>query len=248
MRLLGLTLVLVSWSAFSQEKPAAKEAPRILMAHPMGVLPGKKHVITLRGVKLDEVEKVSSSAGTVKLGNKAKVMVPNMHEPSRVGDSSLEVTLELPDNFAEPHVAIVVTSPKGESTSFEILVDTVAPEAEKEPNNSFKQAQPIRVGQTLAGSVAQNQDVDVYRIEALAFQRLEIEVIAARRGSALDSILSLYDETGQLLATSDDTAEGQDSRIRYTPKRQAVLFLVLQDAHDLGGPQYQYRLQIRTEK
>ena len=48
------------------------------------------------------------------------------------------------------------------------------------------------------------QDVDVFRFEGRAGQRVVAEVLAARLGSPVDSFLTVYDAQGRVLAANDD--------------------------------------------
>ena len=56
-----------------------------------------------------------------------------------------------------------------------------------------------------------------------AGQRLVCEVLAARHGSALDSLLTLYDADGRQVATNDDTAGSTDSRLEVTLPRDGAV-------------------------
>ncbi len=98
--------------------------------------------------------------------------------------------------------------------------------------------------------IEQAKDVDVFRFHAAAGTRVAAEVIAARRGSALDSLLTLYNSDGRILATNDDARVGpngelsSDSLIEYTIPAEGDYFLALVDAQDLAGPAHVYRLRI----
>jgi cysteine-rich repeat protein len=57
-------------------------------------------------------------------------------------------------------------------------------------------------------------DIDYYRIDAPAGAFMTIEIVAARAGSPLDSLIELYDAMGNLLGRSDDAPTyGTDSRL-----------------------------------
>jgi hypothetical protein len=89
--------------------------------------------------------------------------------------------------------------------------------------------------------------VDVFRFDGNAGQKVICEVFAARFGSPLDSILTLYHAKGGQLASNDD--EGStDSRLEITLPKKGVYYLSLIDAHDQGGPAHVYRLVVRLAK
>src|SRR5205823_2087388 len=156
---------------------------KVILARPFGVAPGKTTKLTLRGLKLENAKEVKASKGTVKLLKKGKVPVPQMMEAAAVGDSQVEAELTLPADVSGDDVEV----------TGKVLIDRTPPVAEEEPNDGFKDAQAVKVGQTIDGAIGRAQDVDVYRFEAKAGDKVVIEAFAARLGSALDSLLQLYD-------------------------------------------------------
>ncbi len=116
--------------------------------------------------------------------------------------------------------------------------------ASREPNGGFHDAQPIEPGQVIEGLIDPARNVDVFRLELTAGRRLVAEVLAARYGSALDPLLSLYDSRGRLLASNDDSV-GTDPRLEFTIGQSGAYFLVLLDALDQGGPTHPYQLVTR---
>jgi hypothetical protein len=88
--------------------------------------------------------------------------------------------------------------------------------------------------------------VDVVQFDGRAGQRITAEVTAARHGSPLDAILTLYDSDGRTLATNDDSEAGTDSMLRATLPADGACFLSLMDAHDRGGPAHVYLLVVRS--
>jgi hypothetical protein len=153
----------------------------------------------------------------------------------------------LPADFADKEAGFTVVTPAGESAPHKLLVDKTPTVAEKEPNNGFRQAQPVQVPQVIDGAIGQNQDVDVFRFDGHAGQQVVIEVFAARYGSSLDSFLTLYNADGQIIASNDDIEGTTDSRIEATLPKAGVYYLSVIDAHDTGGPAHVYRLVLRTK-
>ena len=85
----------------------------------------------------------------------------------------------------------------------------------------------------------------MFKFEGKKGDKLKIEVQAARFGSPVDAILSIYDADRKLLAAVDDTEGSPDPVIAIALPRDGVYFLTVIDAHDLGGPQFGYRLVLR---
>jgi hypothetical protein len=238
--LLGATAFLPAQDKKPQEK---KDTPRVIVAVPLGVPAGRATKVTLRGLKLDTATEVRVAVpqATAKVVGKGKATVPNMQDAKRAGDTQAEVEVTLPSDVPEGTVELIVVTPTGDSAPHKLLVEKTIPViAEKEPNNGFKQAQPIALPQAVDGVIGQNQDVDVFRFEGQAGQRVVIEVLAARYGSVLDSYLSLHDAGGRLLATNDDTDGTTDSRIEATLPQDGAYFASVIDAHDTGGPAHVY--------
>jgi hypothetical protein len=117
---------------------------------------------------------------------------------------------------------------------------------EHESNDGFQQAQQIQVPQVIDGQIHADRNVDVFMFELDAQQTLAVEVQAARRGSGLDSLLTLFDQDGNIVGVSDDHAETTDSRLSVTLPSGSY-YLSLQDAHDRGGPAQPYRLSVQAE-
>ncbi len=245
--LLVLLLLPASVVLAQRKKPMPKDQPKVLVALPLGVPPGKTSKLTLRGLKLDGAKEVRlAGKGSVRLLKKSKVAVPPQQDAQRIGDSQVEVEVTLPADITGEHVELSVTTPAGTSAAHKVLLDRTPPVAEKEPNDGFKQAQQVKIGQTIQGRIDRAQDVDVYRFEGKAGDKLVVEVFAARLGSALDSFLTLHDAEGQILAMSDDIEGSTDSKVEVTLPRAGRYHASVSDAHDQGGPVHVYRLVIRA--
>lgn len=113
---------------------------------------------------------------------------------------------------------------------------------ETEPNDGFRQAQSLAIPQIVDGQIHADRNVDVYSIELLASQQLIAEVFARRHGSGLDSVLSVFDSKGRKIISNDDR-DSVDSKIEIRLEAGRY-FLVVQDAHDRGGPAHPYRLVL----
>jgi hypothetical protein len=252
-RLLAAAALLLAAAPGGAEpkKPEAKDLPKVVVAFPMGLAPGKETKIVLRGLKLDEVTEVrlhDPKGSSVKVVGKGKAPPPGKEEAARVGDTQLEIQATLSPEFPGGVIPVSVVTPAGESPVHPLLVDRDPVVSEKEPNNGFRQAQPVQLGQTVEGQVGAALDVDVFRFEGKEGQRVVLEVKAARYGSALDSLLTLYDADGRALAANDDLdATTTDSRIEFTLPKTGAYYVGVQDANDQGGPAHVYRLALRAK-
>lgn len=236
----------VSTSHAQDKKPEKKEPPRIVVVTPLTIAPGKPTKLHVRGLRLDTVTEIRFQDPKITLRPqikaKNKLTLSNKQEPTRIGDTQLDLELTLPADFFENSVTFVAVSPGGESPPHRLLLERAPPIAEKEPNNGFSQAQAIQFPLELAGTIDREQDVDVFRFEGQAGQRVVIQVLASRLGSPLDGVLALFDADGRILATDDDSAGKEDPRIDVRLPHAGSWFVSLLDAHDLGGAMYTYRL------
>lgn len=247
------TLVLLIPAARAEDPPAKPPEPPVARSVlPFGVLPGQKVQITVRGQRLDTATeaRLSPPIAPVQLLSHEKANPPDGLDAVRFGDSRVVVEFTLPADSARDPLALIITTPNGESDPIPIRLDATAATPEKEPNAGFRQSQSLTLPAVVDGAIGQNQDVDVYRIDAPAGARLQVHLLAARRGSALDPLLTLYDDRGQPLATATTPlAPTPDADVVLTSPVPAggAAWLVVQDANDKGSPLHTYRLGLMVE-
>jgi hypothetical protein len=233
-----------------EKKTEKKDTARVTVALPLGVAPAATTKVVIRGLKLDAATEVrfTDASVTAKILNKGKASVPDKQEPAKLGDTQVELEVTVPVGVSGDRLPFLIVTPAGETAEHALLLETslsVIPE--KEPNNGFRQAQPIQLPQVVEGVIAQPQDVDVFRFEGKAGQQIVCEVLAARHGSSLDSVLTLYDAQARQLARNDDFDGSSDSRLEFTLPRDGTYYLSLLDAHDTGGVTHVYRLVTRLK-
>jgi hypothetical protein len=129
---------------------------------------------------------------------------------------------------------------------------------ETEPNDTLAQANRVAVPVTINGRIERRGDNDYFIFAAQAGQALAMEVHARRLRSPLDSILYLYNATGQELARNDDWMDPDpsaamevqhvDSRLVYTFPAAGDYVLRIKDAQLHGGEEYGYRLTIAPHR
>ena len=106
-------------------------------------------------------------------------------------------------------------------------------------------AQAVAVPSVVVGTAAAEQ-TDYFKITAKAGERVSIEVLGRRLGSAFDPQLSLLDaRSGRELAYSNDSPGLQtDARLTYTFKGAGDYLIEVRDVTYRGGPDFHYRLRI----
>lgn len=229
------------------KKDEKKAAPEVKLVIPLGVKPGTTTKITLRGLKLDSAREVKFGGGIqAKIISKGGAGVPDKN-PQQVGDTQVVVELTTPKTLDDKLPFTVVTA-DGETIPHQVLVENKLPVmAEKEPNEGFRQSQSITLPVLIDGMIDRPRDVDVFRFSVAEKTKVSFEVLAARYGSPLDAVLTLYDAGGQQLARGDDMKESVDARIAALLPAAGEYFLVVMDAHDGGSNLHVYRLVGRVE-
>ena len=88
-------------------------------------------------------------------------------------------------------------------------------------------------------------EVDIYSFVGAAGTTITAEIDADRSGSTLDSVLSLLDDTGAVLAENDDSAGlGRDSRVEFVLPSSGLFFLRVRDSFNEGGQAFSYTLTL----
>jgi hypothetical protein len=227
-----------------EKKEAPRPVPKVLVCAPPAAVPGQATKILVRGMNLDTATDVKvEGAAEVKLKGKAKVPVAANTDPEILGNSQVEIEVGLAADAKEEKLSVVVTTPVDTAPPHALRV--VAAErlvAEKEPNGGFAQAQALEPGKVLQGAVGAAKDVDVFSVQGKKGETWVFEVTAQRLGSPLDPILTLYDPSGQVLASKDDAGDSRDAALKAVLPADGTYRLSLIDAHDQGGATHVYHL------
>lgn len=253
MRCLALLVLAIAIPLLAQDKKKAepKDAPRVLYALPLAAAPGFKGKLLLRGLKLEDVTDVKATDPKAKVkivGKPKKTGAPKDYPAEKAGDTEVEIELELPTGFASDHVSLTVANPKGTSEPFKLLVDATSWTAEKEPNDSFTQAQELTLPTTVDAIIVRERDIDVYQFMGKAGDKLRVEVKAARLGAPTDAFVVVYDADKRIIETGDDAEGTTDPILNFELPRDGVYYVTVIDAHDAGGPMFAYRLVIAKAK
>ncbi len=237
MYLITFTMALVA-----DDKP---DPPKIALAAPFVISVNATTKVILRGWKLNREIVATTTVADVmlKVVKHDNAPVPGGQDAKQIGDTLVELDVTLPQGFSATAVPIILSAGDQATSPLTLLVGGTHPViSEVEPNDGFRQAQKIAVPQIVDGQIHADRDIDVFSIELAEPQSLRIEVFAHRHGSALDSLLTIFDARGIKVASNDD-AESVDSKIE-TLLSAGEYFIVLQDAHDHGGQTHPYRLVV----
>ena len=164
----------------------------------------------------------------------------------QVGDTEVVVELTLKSGLANEPARLVVVTADGESKPHDLLVDGAVPVIkEHEPNDGFRAAQEVKLPVIVEAVLDKPKDVDTFKFAGRAGQHVILEIMGARHGSPIDSVLTLYNGAGLQVATNDDSAGSTDSRIALALPADDTYYAVVMDAHDTGSALHIYRLLIK---
>jgi len=241
---------LVQANAADEKKPEKKEPPQVTAVIPFTVVPGTTNKLKVRGLNLTNVTEARFAGwdtNIVQVKSKGKAEMPKEAEAKKWGDTQVELELKVPADAPPGTNSFTLVSPQGESSN--ALVIVVPPDRliiEKEPNGSFKQAQSIEFGKTVQGVIGEAKDVDVFRCKGQAGKTLSAEVFAARFGSLLDPVLTVYDDHAHILAVSDDSDASNDAAVKVKLPADGNYCISVIDASDRGGQPFIYNLIVNV--
>lgn len=244
----ALTLLAIVGPHLQAQSPVAS-APSITANEPAALVRGRKETFKLRGFELKGATQLrfpSAEQIVVELKETSDAGQAKGLENKVVGDKQLVAEITLPADVPTGFIEYVVVTPAGEAKS-KIIV--LAPELsldEREPNDGFRAAQKLPVGQSVRGSIQGDKDVDVFAYPSVAGQQLRITVTSG--GPLLmDVAVQCYDGRGQFLAAADD-GPSRDPVMILTTKAEGPIYLCVSSSHDLGGPWHSYLLTIEEVK
>jgi hypothetical protein len=252
-RLLFIVGIGLAIAATAQAQIAQPYLTRIT---PDGAKRGGKVIVTVEGYNLtDAIEVIWSKPGvtsTISLNSELTREVPRpSKDPTRkmIGDRGTRNRLTIESTIApDAEVGFYnfrIRTPLGSTNLGRIYIGALPENAEREPNDTTADAQPLALPTTVVGEIEKVGDTDCYKFKAKAGQEIVFEVIAAALNSRLDSVLTLSDESGRVLASNNDYKGGKDSLLAYKFTQDGEYVIRLSDLERKGQmEQYEYRLNI----
>lgn len=153
------------------------------------------------------------------------------------------LTVALAQGQEPPEKQLPVVNEMNES-----LMPAASNLTESEPNNTFGTADVMALHDSMAGKINPAGDVDYFKFQvevvdaaANAGQEVLINIDAAINGSPLDSVLTLYDASFNVVASNDDS-DGVDSLVYYKLLPGWYYIEVKDYGSPDGGTNYTYDL------
>jgi hypothetical protein len=113
--------------------------------------------------------------------------------------------------------------------------------AEKGPNQTAEQAQPLELPVALTGRIGSAAETDYFRFTGKKDQLVVIDVYGSRLGSPIDPSLAVLDKSGKELARSEDV-NGLDPLLAFKVPEDGEYVLEVRDFRYQGGETIRYRL------
>lgn len=229
------TTYLIIALAFISVSACAQPIPTLSAISPDVLQRGQSSHFTLTG------DNISATTQVLLIGppGVSATLEPN---PSTKPTKSITVKLTATSDAPRGLREIRLVTPDGVTKPAFLSVDDLPPIAEKEPNNSPGEAQPITLPAVITGKIQADLDVDCFKFFAKKGQRLIFDVQAYRNGSRLDGSLTLLDSAGRRVAHDEDT-NGLDPFIDYLVPADGEYVLHLQDLQFKGGGDFAYKIR-----
>lgn len=227
--------------------------PYITTTSPMGGKRGSTVTFTVDGYNLSNASEVLwSKPGIVSRIALNSELVREPHtRPSPTAvlivDKSTKHRLTIEANISAEAIPGIysfrIRTPLGTTNAGRIVVGALPEIRERETGQS--EPQTINLPVTVIGELQQRGDNDEFKFAAKSGQTIVFEVVASMLNSRLDSVLTLFDDQGEQLATNNDNGTSRDSLLGYTFKRDGQYIIRLSDWERQGQMnQFGYRLNI----
>jgi hypothetical protein len=217
--------------------PAAAQMPTLDALLPRGGQRGTEVELELRGKKL-------GGALDLMFSDPALELVELEQESARRVTARIRIAAAAPPG---PRWVRLRTS-SGLTNLLNFSVGASPHVTEAEPNGSADEAQLLDLtggGAITVRGVVEREDMDVFRVEGRAGERLSVEVEAMRIGSRLDAAVSLVDSRGFVLRSCDDVAFArQDPAFSVELPEDGPYFIRVRQAAYRGDKDSHYLLHV----
>ncbi|HLX62582.1 MAG TPA: PPC domain-containing protein [Planctomycetota bacterium] len=202
---------------------------------------GAELEVNMAGENLDGISRVDVHGGEGLSISVVPDTTPPEKRDKKTFGKNVKLKIHAAPNATAGDRELRVVGPGGVSNPIAFNIGLYPVVLEKEPNNTFDQAQKIDLPAVIAGAIDGAGDVDVYTFTAKKSESIVFEVQASRVGSKLDSSLRIFDAKGKLVARDEDTND-LDSLIPFHAPEDGDYFLQIRDLRYQGGKEYTYRI------
>ncbi|MGH9843641.1 MAG: PPC domain-containing protein, partial [Blastocatellia bacterium] len=256
LRLLFVLMLFVAASAQAQTAP-----PYITEITPAGAKRGATVNFTIDGYNLGGASEIlwSRPGITSKIVLNSELVREPRRRPTNPADQVIldratknQLTIEatIAADAAPGFYGYRIVTPLGTTNLGRIIVGILPETRERETmepaqSDAAMTVQKLSLPATVVGELQRRGDSDSFKFAAKSGQQIVFEVVASALGSKLDSVLTLFDETGRQLAANNDFDGRKDSLLGYTFQQDGEYTLRIHDFERQGQRgQYGYRLNI----
>ena len=253
-KLLGTVLGVVGLIGHARAADAPTIPPSVAFINPHGVKRDSTAVVTVEGRNIAGTQGVLFDAPglTAKvlevkdLPEEAKAIRPGVDLGAAVPEGTKQqAKLELtaaPEVEVGPHWFRLQTS-LGTSNMAIFDVDSLPQIQEVEPNDSPERSQRVEIPATFVGTLGTAGDVDTYQFRGQAGEEVVFQPLAASLGSRLQSVLTLRDLEGQVLASAGEFSRSPEAVLTAKLPADGWYTIAISDLERKGGWNYFYRLK-----
>ncbi|MDZ4783678.1 MAG: c-type cytochrome domain-containing protein [Planctomycetia bacterium] len=217
------------------QPPAPPPAPELASVSPRGVERGKTTRVTLHGAHLAAVRHVESFEPLVKVA---------IAEGAPRDDNSLTIDVTPDATMFRGPVRLKAQGTAAESQPVVLHVDFIPQqvEASADAPRSVEQLAALPLG--VWGEIATPGDEDAFSFDAEAGDTIVFDLSAKQFGSELNAVLTVFDEAGTLLASSNDFDGEPDPLVALEIPKSGRYRASVKDLAASGSNKHFYQLSI----
>ncbi len=246
----AVTLLTTGGAAFAQMRP-----PILFIATPYGMQRGTTTTFVVEGANIADADRaLFSHAGLTATIDGYEEVGPDVRErmPGETGaiiqdkamKAKLRLTVTASADVPLGRHGFRLHTPLGTSSFWPIWIGEDPEWSEEEPNEEGATAAPVETPVTINAKLADEGDVDQFRVRARAGVDLVVKVTAAPVGSQVDTVVSIHALDGKELASNDDFGSSRDSLLVYRPVADGEVLVRVSDANAGGSWRHHYRVTI----
>jgi hypothetical protein len=136
-----------------------------------------------------------------------------------------------------------LSSGRGGVVARPFIVGELPEFVESESNSSPDKAERVSLGVTINGQIAGERDVDYFQFSVLQGETVTAEVVAARLGSPLETIIEFHDSGGRR-QQAQEFRLGSDPVLVFKAPASGEYRLFVANLSFRGGPEFVYRITL----
>ena len=241
-RLRGTGLFLLFVAAFTAGQVCGQTLrPRVSLVTPSGGQRGTTVAVTLTGVNLGYATQMVFDTPALSVETLTPEPPP---ADAKNPEGKVVARVKIAADATPGRYPLRVVTPLGPSEVGYFVVGEWPEVAEKEPDNTREQAQPlIAMPVTVVGRSDGAEDVDVFRMKIEKGETVVFAAAGSSIGSVLEPVLTLRDVAGREQAFAA-ALNRPDALLTFTAPQTADYFLSLRDLRYQGGANHHYRLTV----